>query len=105
MSSSNVSISMILSASRDTLRIIQRELHKYVEMIVEEDMSAIHIIGSLHWERVNIESEIMNVLRDMPISQISYGGSDNCFTLSLPTYNKNKAIDSLSRHFFSNTCI
>lgn len=105
MSSSNVSISMILSASRDTLRIIQRELHKYVEMIVEEDMSAIHIIGSLHWERVNIESEIMNVLRDIPISQISYGGSDNCFTLSLPTYNKKKAIDSLSRHFFSNTYI
>ncbi len=105
MSSSNVSISMILSASRDTLRIIQRELYKYAETIIEEDMSVIHVIGSLHWERPNIESEILSVLKDIPISQISYGGSDNCFTLSLPTYNKNKAIDSLSKHFFSKTFV
>ena len=105
MSSSNVSISMILSASRDTLRIIQRELYKYAETIIEEDMSVIHVIGSLHWEHPNIESEILSVLKDIPISQISYGGSDNCFTLSLPTYNKNKAIDSLSKHFFSKTFV
>lgn len=105
MSSSNVSISMILSASRDTLRIIQRELYKYAETIIEEDMSVIHVIGSLHWERPNIESEILSVLKDIPISQISYGGSDNCFTASLRPTIKIKAIDSLSKHFFSKTFV
>ena len=46
MASSNVSISMMLTASRDTLRIIERELHKYAEMVMDENMSVIHIIGS-----------------------------------------------------------
>ncbi len=46
MASSNVSISMMLTASRDTQRIIQRELHKYAEMVMDENMSIIHIIGS-----------------------------------------------------------
>jgi aspartate kinase len=46
MTSSNVSISMMLTGSRDTLRIIERELHKYAEMVMDENMSVIHIIGS-----------------------------------------------------------
>jgi len=46
MASSNVSISMMLTTSRDTLRIIERELHKYAEMVMDENMSVIHIIGS-----------------------------------------------------------
>ena len=46
MASSYVSISMMLTASRDTLRIIERELHKYAEMVMDENMSVIHIIGS-----------------------------------------------------------
>ena len=46
MASSNVSISMMLTASRDTLRIIERELHKYAKMVMDENMSVIHIIGS-----------------------------------------------------------
>jgi len=37
---------MMLTASRDTLRIIERELHKYAEMVMDENMSVIHIIGS-----------------------------------------------------------
>ena len=52
MASSNVSISMMLTASSDTLRIVQRELHKYAEMVIDENMSVIHIIGSLHWKQI-----------------------------------------------------
>lgn len=58
MASSNVSISMMLTASSDTLRIVQRELHKYAEMVIDENMSVIHIIGSLHWKRTQVESHI-----------------------------------------------
>ena len=60
MASSNVSISMMLTASSDTLRIVQRELHKYAEMVIDENMSVIHIIGSLHWKRTQVESHIMD---------------------------------------------
>ena len=62
---------MMLTASRDTLRIIQRELHKYAEMVMDENMSVIHIIGSLHWERTQVESHIMDTIKDIPVSLIS----------------------------------
>ena len=104
MASSNVSISMMLTASSDTLRIVQRELHKYAEMVIDEDMSVIHIIGSLHWKRTQVESHIMDTIKDIPVSLISYGGSDHCFTLSVHTTDKNKLINSLSRQFFGNQC-
>lgn len=99
MASSNVSVSMILTASRDTLRIIQRELHKYTEMVVDENMSVIHIIGSLHWERTQLESNIMETIRHIPISLISYGGSDHCFTISVHTADKKQLLNSLSQRF------
>lgn len=99
MASSNVSISMILTASNDTLRIIQRELHRYAEMAYEEHMTVIHIIGSLHWERKQIESDIMESIKKVPISFISYGSSDHCFTLSVHTTDKNRLVNSLSQQF------
>ena len=104
MASSNVSISMMLTASSDTLRIVQRELHKYAEMVIDENMSVIHIIGSLHWKRTQVESHIMDTIKDIPVSLISYGGSDHCFTLSVHNTDKNKLINSLSRQFFGNQC-
>lgn len=104
MASSNISVSMILTASRDTLRIIQKELYKYAEMIADENMSVIHIIGSLHWERTQVESHIMDTIKDIPISLISYGGSDHCFTLSVHSIYKNKLISSLSKQFLENQC-
>jgi len=105
MASSNVSISMMLTASRDTLRIIQRELHKYTEMVIDENMSVIHIIGSLHWERTQVESHIMDTIKNIPVSLISYGGGDHCFTLSVHTADKNKLISSLSGQFLESQCV
>lgn len=99
MVSSNVSISMILTASNDTLRIIQRELHRYVQMVYDENMTVIHVIGSLHWERRQIESDIMESIKNVPISLISYGSSDHCFTLSVHAADKNRLVNSLSQQF------
>ena len=100
MASSNVSVPMILAASRDTLRIIQRELHKYVKMTTDENMSVIHVIGSLHWKHKQIESSIIETIKDIPISLIAYGSNDHCLTISVHTTDKNKVIRLLSQQFF-----
>ena len=94
---------MMLTASRDTLRIIQRELHKYAEMVMDENMSVIHIIGSLHWERTQVESHIMDTIKDIPYLSFLME-SDHCFTLSVHTTDKNRLISSLSRQFFERQC-
>lgn len=96
MASSSVSVSMILTASRDTLRIVRRELHRYVDMVVDDSMSVVHIIGSLGWERSQIESGIMAAIKDVPVSFISYGGSDHCFTLAVHTADKLRLLGMLS---------
>ena len=101
MASSNVSVPMILAASRDTLRIIQRELHKYVKMTTDENMSVIHVMGSLHWKHKQIESSIIETIKDIPISLIAYGSNDHCLTISVHTTDKNKVIRLLSQKFFS----
>lgn len=100
MASSNVSVPMILAASRDTLRIIQRELHKYVKMTTDENMSVIHVIDSLHWKHKQIESSIIETIKDIPISLIAYGSNDHCLTISVHTTDKNKVIRLLSQQFF-----
>lgn len=105
MASSKVSISMMLTASRDTLRIIQKELHRYAEMVVDENMSVIRIIGVLHWERTQAGSLIRDAIKNIPVSLISYGGSDHCFTLSVHTKDKNRLISSLFRQFFESHCV
>lgn len=101
MASSNVSISMVLTISRDSLGIIQRELRKYAEMIVDENISVVHIIGSLQWEQMPIESGIIETIKSIPISQISYGSSEHCLTLAVHTIDKKKLVDLLSQHYFS----
>lgn len=42
-------------------------------MVMDENMSVIHIIGSLQWERTQVESHIMDTIKDIPVSLISYG--------------------------------
>lgn len=102
MASSNVSVSMILAASRDTLRIIQRELHKYVKMTTDENMSVIHVIGSLHWKHKQIESSIIETIKDIPISLIAYGSNDHCLTISVHTTDKTKSSVYYHNNFSGN---
>ena len=99
MASSNVSVSTILIAGNDTLRLIQKELHRYMEVVVDSDVSVVHIIGSMQWKKMPGESEIIQAIRDIPVLFLSYGGSDHCFTLSVHNQDKERLIDSLSQHF------
>lgn len=101
MASSNVTISMVLVASRDSLWIIQKELFKYAEMTIDENMSVIHIIGSLQWEQHPMESSMIDTIKDIPVSLMSYGSSDHCLTLAVHTTDKNKLIQSLTNSYFS----
>lgn len=100
MASSNVSVSMILAASRDTLRIIQRELHKYVKMTnQDENMSVIHVIGSLLETQTDRKQYYRNNQRYSHIPN-RYGSNDHCLTISVHTTDKNKVIRLLSQQFF-----
>ena len=55
--SSNVSVSLAVKCSNDTLRLIYRELHKYAEIGMETEMSVVSVIGDLNWESIQVGSQ------------------------------------------------
>ena len=74
--SSNVSVSLAVKCSNDTLRLIYRELHKYAEIGMETEMSVVSVIGDLNWEKhTGLEARIIETLKEMPVCMISYGSS------------------------------
>lgn len=102
MVSSNTSVSMLLSADRNALCNLRRELSKYVKINVDENLSAVHIIGSLHHERGTTKCDLMQTIKTIPVSLISYGSNDRCFTLAIRNADKNRLIGLLSKRYFEN---
>ena len=95
MSSSAASVAMMVSASRDTLRLIQKELADVADMVADNGMALVRIIGSLNWERVHLETVIMDSIRDFPVSFISFGSTSKCFTLAVRTADSQKIVERL----------
>lgn len=102
MASSNTSVSMLLSADRNALCNLRRELSGYVRISVNENLSAIHVIGSLHNERSTTKCDLMQTIKTIPVSLISYGSNDRCFTLAIRSTDKNRLISLLSKRYFGN---
>ena len=95
MASSNVSVSMVLAASGDALRMVGRDVRRYADMVADEGMSLVNLIGSLGWEHTKVEQRIMSAMRDVAVSFISYGGSDHCFTVAVHSADKARLLDTL----------
>lgn len=99
MTSSNVSISLAVECSKDTLRLMHRELRKYAEIGVEAEMSVISIIGNLKWEHAGLESKIIETFKEMPIYMISYGSSNHNVSILVREQDREKALVSLANVF------
>lgn len=95
MASSNVSVSMVLAASGDALRMVGRDVRRYADMAADEGMSLVNLIGSLGWEQTKVEQRIMSAMREVAVSFISYGGSDHCFTVAVHSADKARLLDTL----------
>ncbi len=95
MSSSAASVAMMVSASRDAIRLIQKDLSDVAEMVADNGMALVRIIGSTSWERVHLETVIMDSIRDFPVSFISFGDTSQCFTLAVRTADSQKIVERL----------
>ena len=90
--SSNVSVSLAVKCSNDTLRLIYRELHKYAEIGMETEMSVVSVIGDLNWEKhTGLEARIIETLKEMPVCMISYGSSTHNLSVLVREQDREKA--------------
>lgn len=98
--SSNVSVSLAMKCSNDTLRLIYRELHKYAEIGMETEMSVVSVIGDLNWEKhTGLEARIIETLKEMPVCMISYGSSTHNLSVLVREQDREKALMTLCKAF------
>ena len=98
--SSNVSVSLAVKCSNDTLRLIYRELHKYAEIGMETEMSVVSVIGDLNWEKhTGLEARIIETLKEMPVCMISYGSSTHNLSVLVREQDREKALVTLCKAF------
>ena len=100
ITTSEIAISLTIDDVRN-LDLILNELEAYGEIIVEKDHSIICIVGESLIEDKNI-SRIFELLNDIPVRMISYGGSKNNISLLVDTKNKVHILQSLNQKLFAN---
>lgn len=98
ITTSEIAISLTIDDARN-LDSILYELDEYGEITVDRDHSIICIVG----EKVINDRDtfrLFEILNDIPVRMISYGGSSNNISLLVDTQNKIEVLQSLNRKLF-----
>lgn len=99
VSTSEVGVSLTID-KRDQLANIVEELKKYGIVEVHDDMCIICVVGDLRNENVGFTSDVVKSLAEIPISMISYGGSNHNISFLVHQDDKKNALCALSQHLF-----
>jgi aspartate kinase len=99
ITTSEIAISLTIDDIRN-LDLILNELEAYGEITVEKEHSIICIVGESVIEDKGIY-RIFELLNDIPVRMISYGGSKNNISLLVDTRNKIEILKSLNEKLFS----
>ncbi|PKD17098.1 aspartate kinase [Salegentibacter salinarum] len=98
ITTSEIAISLTIDDDRN-LNLILEELNAYGEITVEKEHSIICIVGEGLIEDKST-SRLFELLNDIPVRMISYGGSDNNISLLVDTKNKIKTLQGLNHKLF-----
>lgn len=98
ITTSEIAISLTIDDTRN-LDDILYELNDFGEITVDRDHSIICVVG----EKVINDKDtfrLFEILNDIPVRMISYGGSSNNISLLVDTKNKVQVLQSLNRKLF-----
>lgn len=99
MTSSSTNISMAIETDTETLGLLRRELSGFAELITENNIATISILGKLNWGDSDASSHIIELLHDIPILMISYGNDNHCVSIAIRQSDCKYALCTLSDHF------
>jgi aspartate kinase len=99
ITTSEIAISLTIDDTRNLAAILEN-IKAYGEITVETDHSIICVVGEGLIEEKNT-SRLFEVLKDIPIRMISYGGSFNNVSLLVATKNKIPVLQSLHQKLFN----
>jgi len=98
ITTSEIAISLTIDDTRN-LNGILNDLESYGEITVETDHSIICIVGEGLIDEKNT-SKLFEILQDIPVRMISYGGSINNVSLLVSTQNKIQTLQALHAKLF-----
>jgi aspartate kinase len=98
ITTSEIAISLTIDDNRN-LNVILESLKGYGEITVETDHSIICVVGEGLIEEKNT-ARLFEVLQDIPVRMISYGGSINNVSLLVATENKVETLRALHSKLF-----
>lgn len=101
ITTSEIAVSLTIDDDRNLPAILQ-EIEKYGEITVEKEHSIICIVG----EQVIEDREtyrLFELLQNIPVRMISYGGSKNNISLLVHTANKAQSLRQLHQKLFQST--
>ena len=101
VTTSEVGVSVTID-NRKHLDEIVDDLKKYGTVTVDEDMVIVCVVGDLEWDNIGFEARIVQVMKDVPVRMISYGGSNFNVSLLVKAADKRRALQALSDHLFNN---
>ncbi|SDS40820.1 aspartate kinase [Christiangramia echinicola] len=86
------------------LELILKELESYGEISVDSNHSIICIVGEGVMEDRGT-SRLFEILKDVPVRMISYGGSNNNISLLVDTRNKIEVLQKLNKKLFDDRLV
>ena len=75
-------------------------LKRFGTVTVNNNMSIICAVGDLSDKNVDLRAQFLKSLEDVTVAMISYGASDNNFSVLVPTAEKNSALQKLAKALF-----
>ncbi len=99
ITTSEVAVSLTIDDKTHVLKIVE-ELESIGQVEVDGNQSIICIVGNFVAEKKGIVNNIFEVLKNIPIRMISYGGSRHNISLLVDSYYKEDALKALNKHLF-----
>ena len=94
-------VGMSMSIDNDVhLNEIVDELKKYGTVTVDTGMCIVCVVGDLDWNNVGFETMATEVMKNIPVRMISYGGSNYNISFLIRETDKKQALQSLSDTLF-----
>ncbi len=98
ITTSEIAISLTIDDTRN-LNYIKEELTRYGEICIDYNHSIICVVGEGLIEDPGT-SRLFEILKDIPVRMISYGGSKNNISLLVDTRHKVEALQKLNKKLF-----
>ena len=99
ITTSEIAISLTIDDTRNLDKILE-ELNAYGEITVDRNQSIVCIVGESVIED-HSTYKLFELLNDIPVRMISYGGSSNNISILVDTQNKIETLRSLNQKLFS----